>query len=207
MKVFLWKEKQIFEINRKEEIDDNTYLISDYEEEMIEKTQEANGYLWIEKGEIKWSGPAPDNTYDWDDSSKKWVQNSERFAVKLKANQDQMWTAIKNERTKHIMNKPVYIESADKYFQTDEKSQIQYAQIGSMIVLDNYEPIQWKTADNSWVELTADLFKEVQTALTVQTQLHFKIAELHKAKMLQAEDPLKYDEYLRWADILTQEQS
>ena len=52
MRAFLWREKQFFEVNKKEEIDSNIYLITDYEEEMIKQTLDAKGYLWIENYEI-----------------------------------------------------------------------------------------------------------------------------------------------------------
>ena len=62
-----------------------------------------------------------------------------------------------------------------------------------MIALDNYSPIEWKTEDNTFVLLTVELFKELQKAISNNTQRIFKIAEDHKEAMLALEDPLEYE--------------
>lgn len=197
MKVFLWKEKQVFTINRKEEINPNTYLITDYEEEMILKTLEAKGHLWIEDNEVKWSGPAPDDVYDWDNVTKKWVKNQERYATKLAEKQEHVWEDIKAERLKQTTS-GVYVPSVDKVFHTDDTSVIQYNNIGNMIALDIYEPIQWKVKDDSWISMTEEVFKDLQKAMVQNTNRIYQVAELHKAKMMELDNPEEYDYSTGW---------
>lgn len=197
MKVFLWKEKQVFTINRKEEINPNTYLITDYEEEMILKTLEAKGHLWIEGNEVKWSGPAPDDVYDWDNVTKEWVKNQERYATKLAEKQERVWEDIKAERLKHVTS-GVYVPSVDKVFHTDDTSVIQYNNIGNMIALDNYEPIQWKVKDDSWITMTEEVFKDLQKAMVQNTNKIYQVAEAHKAKIMELDNPEDYDYSTGW---------
>ena len=192
MKVFLWKEKQFFEINKKEEISSNTILVSDYEVDMINVTLNNNGHIWLDGVEVKFSGPQPSSIHDWDDRTKSWIINKDRYSTKLLESQDKVWSLIKKLRSEKTAD-GVYIESVDKVFQTDEASLIKYIQLGNMISLDIYEPVEWKTADNSIITLDAALFKEVQTAINVKTQRNFIIAESHKAEMMKANIPEEYD--------------
>lgn len=198
MKAFLWKQKQFFEINRKEELDSNTFIISDYEEDMIEQTLEQSGHLWLKDNEIKWSGPQPSSIHDWNDKTKSWVTNKDRYSAKLLESQDKVWSLIKKLRSEKTAD-GVYIESVDKVFQTDEASLTKYNQLGNMIALDIYEPVEWKTADNSVVTLGAELFKEIQSAINIKTQRNFIIAESHKANMIKVNIPEEYDFKDGWA--------
>lgn len=192
MKVFLWKEKQFFEINKKEEISSNTILVSDYEVDMINVTLNNNGHIWLDGVEVKFSGPQPSSIHDWDYRTKSWIINKDRYSTKLLESQDKVWSLIKKLRSEKTSD-GVYIESVDKVFQSDEASLIKYNQLGNMIALDIYEPVEWKTADNSVIALDATLFKEVQTAISVKTQRNFIIAESHKAEMMKVNIPEEYD--------------
>lgn len=191
MKVFLWNQKQIFEINRKEEIDRNTYLISDYEEDMIEQTLDGDGHLWLAGNEVKWSGPSPGNEYDWDDVNHAWIINSQRAAEKLKAEQAIMWSKIKDNRAREL-KADIYIKSVDKYFSNDEKSVALYNQYATMITLGNFSPVQWKTVDNTFIELTEDILKDILLQRAIHTQQVFQKAEQQKIEMESLENPLLY---------------
>lgn len=116
--------------------------------------------------------PPPDykNQCRWVDD--RWVIVPES----LESQQAKQWDSLKNERSNKISS-GVLVESTGKVFQTDNHSLTQYANIAGMIALDNYEPIEWKTTDNSFVLLTVDVFKELQQAINSQTQDAFKEAE------------------------------
>ena len=198
MKCFLWEEHLFFEINKKEEITSNVYIISDYEEDMIRKTLDNAGHLWLDdNNEIKWSGKRPDEVYVWDDLAKTWVIDDELFRARLETQQDLMWERIK-ERRLHAITSGVYITSVDKNFHTDTISVTTYSTVAGMIALDNYTPIQWKTMDNTWVLLTEALFKELQTSMSNKTAANYMVAEQHKVNMLLLENPLEYDYTTNW---------
>lgn len=199
MKAFLWNEKQVFEINKKEEIDNNTFIISDYEEDMIEQTLEQSGHLWLNDNEIKWSGPRPDELHTWNNDTKTWDIDPELQDAKKETIQEKVWTAIKKKRDSQVMG-GVFIPSVSKVFQTDPTSAITYAQIGSMISLNIYETVNWKVLDNTFVPITKDLYKELQTILARSTQLTYAIAEQHKVAMLSSDNPEEYDYSTGWTN-------
>ena len=94
----------------------------------------------------------------------------------MDSQQAKQWELLKAERSSKISS-GVLVESTGKVFQTDNNSLTQYASIAGMIALDNYEPIEWKTEDNSFVLLTVDIFKELQKAINENTQAAFRLAE------------------------------
>ena len=197
MKAFLWEEKQFFEVNRKEEITSNTYIISDFEYDMIKETMENGGHLWLENGEVKWSGIKPDEVMVWDDITKEWGVDELLFSNRRLSQIDIMWEQIKSKRLEETVS-GVYVQSIDKWFHTDEVSAIQYAQIGNTISLDIFEPLTWKTMEGDFIEMTAELFKEFQVLMMLNTQGIYEKAEWHKVMMESIDDPLSYDYSQNW---------
>ena len=135
--------------------------------------------------------------YIWNEEQNQWVISPELDAYKYLAQQDAMWELIKARRLQAVTS-GVYVESVDKWFHTDEVSVTSYSTIAGMIALNNYEPVQWKTMDNTWLLLTEPLFKELQTAMSAKTNANYAVAEQHKAAMLQADNPLDYDYSTDW---------
>lgn len=121
------------------------------------------------------------------------LDNIEPIAVQ----QEQVWGQIKQRRYEAITS-GVYVNSIDKWFHTDEVSVTTYSTIAGMIALNNYEPVQWKTMDNTWLLLTVELFKELQTAMSAKTNTNYIIAEQHKVAMLETDNPLDYDYSGNW---------
>lgn len=119
--------------------------------------------------------PPPDYKNQWRWIDDKWVVVPES----LESQQAKQWESLKNERSNKISS-GVLVKSTGKVFQTDNHSLTQYANIAGMIALDNYEPIEWKTTDNSFVLLTVDVFKELQQAINSHTQDAFKEAEARR---------------------------
>ena len=199
MKVFLWNEKQFFSVNRKEELDDNTYIISDEEEHHIRTTMDNGGVLWLDNGEIKWSDARPDELHVWNNITKSWDIDTELQDAKKETIQEKVWEEIKKKRDSQVTS-GVFIPSVSKVFQTDPTSAIVYAQIGNMISLNIYETVNWKVLDNTFVPITEELFKELQTTIARSTQLTYDIAEQHKAAMLLSDNPEDYDYTTGWMD-------
>lgn len=137
------------------------------------------------------------DVYIWNVEQNQWVVSPELDAYKYVAQQDEMWELIKKRRLQAVTS-GVYVESVDKWFHTDEISVTTYSTIAGMIALDNYEPLQWKVMDNTWLLLTVPLFKELQTAISTKTNVIYTVAEQHKAAMLQADNPLDYDFSTGW---------
>ena len=137
------------------------------------------------------------NEYIWNEEQNQWVECPELSAYMHLEEQELIWGRIKERRLQAVTS-GVYVESVDKWFHTDEVSVTTYSTIAGMIALDNYEPVQWKVMDNTWLPLTEPLFKELQTAMSIKTNANYAVAEQHKAAMLLADDPLEYDYSTDW---------
>lgn len=140
--------------------------------------------------------PPPDYAHQWRWVDTEWVADA-AIQTPVAELQDTAWSNIKSKRSELLVS-GVLVESVGKVFQTDNDSMIQYSNIAGMIALDNYSPIEWKTEDNTFILLTVDLFKELQKAITINTQRIFKAAEDHREAMLLLEDPLEYYYLTNW---------
>lgn len=138
----------------------------------------------------------PDISYDdvsiWDSELGQWLESPELSAYKHVENQKLMWERIKQLRQEKI-TKGVYIPSIDKHFHTDEISVALYTNIGNSIALGVFKPLNWKTMEGDFVELTETLFKEVHVAMINNTESIYAKAEWHKYMMMQSDEPLEYD--------------
>lgn len=152
---------------------------------------------WVELLPINNPDVPYGDEYVWDKGQNQWVICPELDAYKYLEQQEEMWELIKERRLQAVTS-GVYVESVDKWFHTDEISVTSYSTIAGMIALNNYEPVQWKVMDNTWLLLTESLFKELQTAMSVKTNINYAIAEQHKAAMLEATNPLEYDYSEGW---------
>ena len=140
---------------------------------------------------------APNDISKWDGDIGEWVVDGALLATRKANDQAIMWERIKEKRLLETTS-GVYVSSVDKIFHTDSLSAIQYSSVAGMIALNNYEPIEWKVMDNTWVVLTESLFKELQIAISKNTNNAYKVAEQHKAAMENWEEPLKYDYSEGW---------
>lgn len=140
--------------------------------------------------------PPPTFSRDWTWDGQQWIKPvlSEERKLLL---QESIWEAIKQRRYQATVS-GVYVPSVDKIFHTDATSVIQYNNIGNMIALGTYEPIQWKVMDNTWITMTEEVFKDLQKAMVQNTNRIFQIAEEHKAKMMQMDNPEEYDYSTGW---------
>lgn len=138
--------------------------------------------------------PDYDHVWRWIDD--KWMADDPQSIVEIQA---QVWEGIKSMRLEQVTS-GVLVKSVNKKFHTDETSAIQYSNVAGMIALNNYEPIEWKVMDNSWVLLTKELFIELQKAMNANTQATYAIAEQHKEAMMLLDDPSNYDFSTGWTN-------
>lgn len=133
--------------------------------------------------------PCPSSTWD----SEQWHIDPE-CAAKLKAEQQkEVWERIKDKRYDNLRH-GVYAKSVGKWFQTDDATRLQYLALALESVTGGFKkPINWKTMDNSFLMLTPELLREIMQTMHDDEEADFINAEKHKAAMLQAENPLKYD--------------
>lgn len=115
--------------------------------------------------------------------------------------QSQIWEQIKQKR--HTITRGgVYVKSVKKWFHTDDSSRTQY--LALQILPELPSELMWKTMDNSFVKLTKPLITELAMTILQAEQADFANAERHRAAMLQADNPLKYDYSKGWTAIYEQ---
>ena len=142
--------------------------------------------------------PPPDYENQWRWIEDKWVADEPQLQPIVEI-QAQVWEGIKSMRLEQVTS-GVLVKSISKKFHTDETSAIQYSNVAGMIALNNYEPIEWKVMDNTWVLLTKELFIELQKAMNANTQATYAIAEQHKEAMMLLDDPSNYDFSTGWTN-------
>lgn len=152
---------------------------------------------WVELLPINNPNIFPGPGHIWDEKQNKWIISPEFNDYKILKERELIWELIKERRLQAVTS-GVYVESADKWFHTDEVSVTSYSTIAGMIALDNYEPVQWKTMDNTWILLTIPIFKELQTAMSQKTNANYAIAEQHKSNMMKSDNPVEYDFSTSW---------
>ena len=194
MKCFLWEEKKFFVVNRKEEITDNVFLITDYEESKIKETLESGGYLWTGGKEIKWSGPKPDKFYEWEETTKQWVVNQDLYKKALEDLKALLWESIKAYRLFKSADGTL-VTSIQKWAHTDEVSQITYTRAKDYLELHPDKTIGWKMLDGSFVKVNLDVLKEICSRVFQVGQEVFIAAEVHRRKVYSIEDLEELSEY------------
>ena len=132
--------------------------------------------------------PRPSALHTWD--GKAWVLDAETAAALKQAQQEEVWTRIKQKRHDNLRG-GVYVKSIGKWLHSDDESRAQYTFMRTMPALP--EKMIWKTMDNTFVPMTKALLDELSLQLLADEQADFANAERHRAAMLKAESPLDYD--------------
>ncbi|WP_439240852.1 DUF4376 domain-containing protein [Lonepinella sp. BR2474] len=149
----------------------------------------------LHEGRILEKGIAPSNYHQWNDT--EWILPTEKQAEIKAEQQAQIWEQIKQKRYDNGRN-GVYVKSVDKWFHTNDVSRQQYTFLRT---LESFPDTDWKVMDNSFVKLNKALLDELSLAMFNHEQADFKNAEMHRMKMLQAENPLDYDYSTGWSAI------
>ena len=135
--------------------------------------------------------PCPSSTWN----GEQWHIDPE-CAAQLKAEQqDEMWERIKQKRYDNLRH-GVYIKSVGKWFQTDDATRLQYLTLRTLP--DKSFPLKepWRTMDNTDLppeKCTKALFEEIVMQMVSDEMADYHNAKRHRAAMLKAENPLKYD--------------
>jgi len=147
----------------------------------------------IEAGELPeglTAVPPPSALHTWDAAKKTWVLDKAAAQVLKAAQQEEMWTRIKQKRHDNLRG-GVYVKSIGKWLHSDDESRAQYTFMRTMPTLP--EKMMWKTMDNTFVHMTKALLDELSLQLLADEQADFANAERHRAAMLKADNPLDYD--------------
>ena len=120
-------------------------------------------------------------------------------ALILAAKKVRMWTEIQEERTRR-QGGGVFIQSANKWFHSDQSSRIQ--QLGLVMMGANMpQNINWKTMDSSYIVMTPSIALSIFNATATLDMTAFGVAEQHRVNMMQSSTPETYDYSGFWPAI------
>lgn len=200
MRVIIMGYKPVFsEINRKEEITPETYLLTDKEEHDIRETLEKGGEVYVTADKrLVWTGAKPDEYYTYDKATEAWVVDDQKFKERLEQYKADLWEKTKAERETRLVS-GCYVPSIEKWFHTDMVSQMSYTRALEFFNLNpEAKPVMWKTMDGSFVEIGKDKLIEVISTIFIRSQEIFKIAETHGAKIRALTSLDSYDIMTGW---------
>lgn len=202
MRVYLFNQQVLSVISRKEEMTDDTFLVTDAEAEKISDSLRYDGYVWVvDKYTVGCSGARPTNAHKWNDTTKEWELDPALVQAELLKKRATAWEKIKELR-EQATKTGVAVEVADgviKHFHTDDISRREYDGMGVMVVLNTFVPRQWKTIENDFVTMDLQLFKKLVVALASKVQHDYTNAEKLKAQIDKSNEPDKIDLSVGWS--------
>ena len=207
MRVIIMGDKPVFsEINRKEEITPETYLLTDKEEHDIRESLEKGGEVYVtEDKQLVWTGAKPDEYYTYDKATEAWVVDEVKFKEELNQYKKGLWEKVKEERETKLVS-GCYVPSIQKWFHTDMVSQMSYTRALEFFNLNpEANPVMWKTMDGTFVEINKDKLVEIISAIFINSQEIFKTAEIHKSKIKALTSLDSYDVKANWPSSFTKE--
>lgn len=199
MRVFDTEYKDFFNVNEKEDMRVTMYLVTKEEERQIRETIEGGGEFWVENNEVKVSGPKAVEYMKFNTDTKLWVEDADLKAKYLERVRNDVWEKIKVKRTESVET-GVYHPKLQKWFHTDVEAQRNYALLGHAINSPLYQPKRWKTMDGTFIEMTKEVFQDVLALALKKADDDYRNAEIHKAKLMQSNDPLAYDFSTGWTE-------
>lgn len=159
------------------------------------------GEVWLEKGKLKTSGKAPSPYHKW--QNKKWIIDPEQQQAVISAEKSAKRDQI-NRKRDEVCFGGIYIDTLDKWFDTDETSFVKM--IGAKSVMDddfaNGQEIKselWICADNSIVQLGRDELALIIRSIKQNVSNMHAVAVQHKMQLEQAENPADYDFSAGWS--------
>lgn len=202
MQVFLFDQQLISVINRKEEITDETCLITDQEREKIEQTLYAKGHFWrIDKYTVGASGAQPTENHKWNDEIHDWEIDNELVNANLAKKRAELWETIKQKRLDATRTgvEVTLPNGQIRHFHTDQVARQEYDSMGVKVVLGSFAPRQWKTIENDWIEFNLDVFKALVSAIDTKIDHDYRNAEILKAQIEKSTEPENIDLNQGWS--------
>jgi hypothetical protein len=203
MQVFLFDQQLISVINRKEEITDETCLITEQEREKIEQTLYAKGHFWrIDKYTVGVSGAKPSENHKWNEEKHEWEIDEELVNANLAKKRAELWETIKQKRLDATRTgvEVTLPNGQIRHFHTDQVARQEYDGMGVKVVLGSFTPRQWKTIENDWVEFNLDVFKALVSAIDTKIDHDYRNAEILKAQIEKSIEPESIDLDQGWSN-------
>lgn len=209
MRVFLLNSRVLSEINRKEEITQDTYLVTDREADLIKANLESGGHFWVdENGSLRLSGKRPNEYVTWDEQRKEWVVDRSKYDSYLRLKRAEKWEEIKAQRESVLQSGvKMVISGSPKWFHTDIVSQQSYDRAKDYLKTHPGEKINWKTMDNTFVEISLSDLEALTDHIFLTGQRVFEIAEEKRLRLEKIEDITQVESFDikgGWVEVFSQ---
>lgn len=200
MRVFLFDQKMLSVINRKEEITAETFLITDREAEKIQETLDNGGFFWkVDNYTVGCSGKKPSKDYKWDEEAKEWRICEECKAARIKEEAAKAWELIKEQRElARFSGVTVDHNGQQLSFATDAESRSEYDRMAALLATGRFRERDWKLADNTFIRLDKDLLIALLVSIDAKAEANFRRAEELKGEAEKSESPLEVDIKKGW---------
>jgi hypothetical protein len=213
---FVGNTKNLLSVSELAEVT-NYLTLSTGDDLLVQGVDAAGNYIGFKaKSQVAAVVVSPPPTSDpwlWDFTNNIYVASPKVDTRTLTQKQDDIWALIKSRRDA-MSNGGVLVGTY--WFNTDANSRIRYLGLkdkardmlmagGTMT--DNItvfgNPVQWKTMDNTFAIITAQLAYDIVNSISNFDATNFSVAETHKAAMIAAADPLTYDFSTNWPATFT----
>lgn len=165
----------------------------------ISATITGGGVVYIDNGELKWSGKAPDDAHVFDVNTRKWKLNTKK-QTELKAQQILQVCASINAKRDKCVNGGVYVPLIKKWVDSDDIGRATLVEIKADFDLNGKDNTYTLIcADNTAQVITFDEFKAVWDAVKSLKEAMFENAYMHKILVASVDNPLKYDWSIGWS--------
>ena len=202
MRVYLFNQRDFTAIRDKEELTDEMCLITEEEQRKLQASLDNNGQIWrVDKYTVGCSGASPSPMHKWNNTIKDWEIDPELEKTELTKKRALLWEEIKQKRLEATRT-GVEVTLADgrvRHFHTDQVARQEYDGMGVTVVLGNFEPRQWKTIENDWVQFDLDMFKLLVTAIKNKVDHDYRNAEVLKAQIDKSKNPETIDLNQGWS--------
>ena len=103
----------------------------------------------------------------------------------------ELWETIKEKRLQATRTgvEVTLPNGQVRHFHTDQVARQEYDDMGLTIVLGTFEPRQWKTIENDWIEFDLDTFKALAQAIKGKVDHDYRNAEVLKAQIDKSDTP------------------
>lgn len=202
MQVFLFDQKQLSVINRKEEITQETCLVTEQEADKIRETLASDGHFWrIDKYTVGASGARPTENHKWNKENHEWEIDNELVNANLAKKRAELWEIIKQKRLDATRTgvEVTLPNGQIRHFHTDQVARQEYDGMGVKVILGSFKPRQWKTIENDWVEFNLDTFKALVSAIDTKIDHDYRNAEILKAQIEKSAEPENVDLNQGWS--------
>nr|DAL95234.1 MAG TPA: protein of unknown function (DUF4376) [Caudoviricetes sp.] len=177
----------------------NWVEVNDEEIDGISASITGGGAVWLENGEVKYSGRSPSEYHVFDREKKQFVISKEKQAELLIKQRAEIRAQITAKRDECV-NGGVFVPELNKWVDTDDKGRSTLVEIKADFDLNGKNNTYTLIcADNTAQVIHFEEFKAVWNAVKTLKEKMYENAYMHKVLLEQSENPTDYNWSTGWS--------